>query len=154
MPSNRPPSFGPGLSQRPALCRVLPGALETLPGAALTPPLPPRSLPAPSPSPVPPRPSQDSGPFPTRHPGPAPAQLPARPAGRWYRSALISRRAPPSGPQCAGEVTSGDRGGRVGSPAGPSHARPHLPASAVSHPPGPGPGSSSPRAATLALRPL
>lgn len=94
------------------MARIPPGAWETLPGAALTPPFPPRSLPAPGPSPAPPHSAQHTtlAPFPTR----PPARPPARPAGRWCCSALPARRAPPPALSAQagwrGEAGSGGRG--------------------------------------------
>lgn len=75
-----------------------PGERRSPSGTALRPPLPaqvPHQSPSPSPAPPHSAPHATPGPFPTCRSGPAPALLPARPVGRWCRSALTARRAPP-----------------------------------------------------------
>lgn len=123
--------------------------METLLGEALTPSFPPRSLPAPSPGPAPPHSALHTtlDPFPTRHPGLAPARRSARPAGRWYRSALAAGvRPPPALSARAGwrEQAAGE-GGELGRPSARARARPPaLTRLGRLARPGPGPGQPLP----------
>lgn len=150
MPSNRPPHLGPGLSHRQVLRSDTPWSLGDPPGrssnAFVSTQVPSSPQPGPRPSSL--SPSHDSRPLP--HPPPRPGPRPAvrAPCRPLVPLGSRRRRAPPSGPQCAGGVArAGRRGGWGAGPALRARAR----APARTNPPRP---SRSPRARARAAAPL
>lgn len=148
MPFNRPPPFGPELSQGQALCSDTPWSPGDPPGGQL------KRFPSQLGSSQPPARARpvltqpfhtNLDPFPTRYPGPAPGRPAARPAGRWRRSALTAgARLPLALSAQAGwrEQAAGE-GGELG--------RPSARAPAGTYPP---PPSRTPRARAREAAPL